>query len=411
MIRAVLAALMVCAMAGAQEFRGHGGPVRALAISIDGTALLSGSFDGSAILWDLRDRRALSVMRGHEGAVNAVGFLGDGRMATGGADGRILLWRPGQRAPEATLAGHVGQVTALAASADGARLASVGWDGTVRLWTAATGAGRVIGRHTDRANAVAFLPDGDVVSAGADLHVRVWGARADAEGMEAPVNAIVPIPQGVAFVRADGYVGLRTQHGRLDMLIGPRPLIGLAASRDGSLIALARLGGSVALLDVPDRRVVRDFVGPGTPIWAVAFAADGQTLYTGGQDGRIRRWSVATGQHLSDVAAPEELPLADHQGARAFRACVACHALQGESGNRAGPTLAGLFGRRIATVPDFDYSPALRGMDIVWSRTTVADLFTRGPSVVTPGTRMPEQVVRDPAELAALLDYLEATTR
>jgi len=33
------------------QLRGHGGPVRALAISPDGTQALSGSFDTSAIRW------------------------------------------------------------------------------------------------------------------------------------------------------------------------------------------------------------------------------------------------------------------------------------------------------------------------------------------------------------------------
>jgi len=36
------------------QLRGHGGPIRALAISADGATALSGSFDTSAILWSLR---------------------------------------------------------------------------------------------------------------------------------------------------------------------------------------------------------------------------------------------------------------------------------------------------------------------------------------------------------------------
>jgi cytochrome c len=41
----------------------------------------------------------------------------------------------------------------------------------------------------------------------------------------------------------------------------------------------------------------------------------------------------------------------------------------------------------------------------------VADLFTRGPDEVTPGTRMPIQRVGNAEELRALLDFLETTTR
>ncbi len=58
---------------------------------------------------------------------------------------------------------------------------------------------------------------------------------------------------------------------------------------------------------------------------------------------------------------------------------------------RAGPTLHGIFGRRIATAPGYAYSEALKGMDIVWSKETVARLFVVGPNAYTPGAKMPEQ--------------------
>jgi cytochrome c len=48
----VLLTFLICGAALAQ-LRGHGGPVRALAISPDGTTAVSGSFDSSAIRWSL----------------------------------------------------------------------------------------------------------------------------------------------------------------------------------------------------------------------------------------------------------------------------------------------------------------------------------------------------------------------
>src|SRR5215472_13490711 len=77
------------------QLRGHGGPVRAVAVAPDGETAISGSFDSSAIRWSLKRNAALQVLRFHEGAVNAVAFLHDGRVATAGEDGRIALWRAG----------------------------------------------------------------------------------------------------------------------------------------------------------------------------------------------------------------------------------------------------------------------------------------------------------------------------
>src|SRR5580692_11330898 len=71
------------------QLRGHGGPVRALAIAADGETAVSGSFDTSAIRWSLRSNTAEQVLRFHDGAVNAVAILPDRRIVTAGADARI----------------------------------------------------------------------------------------------------------------------------------------------------------------------------------------------------------------------------------------------------------------------------------------------------------------------------------
>src|SRR6266478_2472074 len=68
------------------QLRGHGGPVRALAISSDGQTAVSGSFDSTAICWSLTRNAAEQVLRFHADAVNAVALLGDGRAVTAGAD-------------------------------------------------------------------------------------------------------------------------------------------------------------------------------------------------------------------------------------------------------------------------------------------------------------------------------------
>ena len=57
------------------QLRGHGGPVRAVAVSPDGRTIVSGSFDTSAIQWSLAANTAERVLRFHGDAVNAVAFL------------------------------------------------------------------------------------------------------------------------------------------------------------------------------------------------------------------------------------------------------------------------------------------------------------------------------------------------
>ena len=404
------------------QLRGHGGPVRALAISSDGQSVISGSFDSTAIRWSLARNAAEQVLRFHADAVNAVVMLPDGRAATAGADGRIAIWRAGHAGPDIVLQGHTAPIVALAASPDGTTLASASWDRTVRLWPLAGGAPRVLEGHTQNVNGVAFAPDGgSLVSVSYDQSVRIWSIAGPLAPtvvvMPGPLNAVAVGRDGeIAAGGADGNVYFLTREGlRIgNVAAGPRPVISIAISPVGALVAAAGIGGSVAVIDRHTRVLARTLVGPGLPVWSVAFLPDGRTLLTGGADNIIRRWNAATGEPvdplLVQAAADPLAAYAGDRGAEIFRACVACHTLDPEQANRAGPTLANLFGRRIATVSGYDFSEALKHLDIVWTPETVSRLFEVGPSVYTPGTKMPEQRIGSEEDRAALVDFLGRAT-
>jgi cytochrome c len=413
-------AIAIAASAQAQ-LRGHGGPVRALVVSPDGKIAVSGSFDTSVIRWSLERNAAVEVLRFHEGAVNAIAYLSDGRVATAGEDGRIALWRPGESQPAAILIGHTAPVVALAVSPDGHTLASASWDHSARLWPIDGGALRVLEGHAQNVNGVAFARDGrTVVTVGYDATLRIWphdGAPAVIT-LPAPLNAVAVAPDGeIVTAGADGKVTVLSPAGEVlgEIQAAQAPVIGLALSADAKRLAAAGIRGSVAIVDRATRRIERMLIGPGLPVWSAAFLPDNRTLITGGADRVIRRWDTFTGEPIGAavVGAPAD-PLAAYAGdpgAEVFRACVACHTLSGDEGNRAGPTLAGIFGRRIASLPGYNFSAALKKLDIVWTPETVAKLFEVGPSAYTPGTKMPEQTIGSPDDRASLVRFLEKATK
>jgi cytochrome c len=419
----VLIVLPLAMTAAFAQLRGHGGPVRALAISSDGRTAVTGSFDSTAIRWSLTRNAAEQVLRFHADAVNAVALLGDGRAATAGADGRIAIWTPGNAEPDAVLEGHTAPIAALAVSPDGATLASASWDQTVRLWPLAGGAPRMLEGHAQNVNGVTFAPDGrTLVSVGYDQSVRIWplsGSQAPAVvAMPSPLNAVVVGGDGeIAAGGADGRVYFLTGRGARagEIAAGSKPVISLAISPDGALVAAAGIGGSVAVIDRRTRGLARTLVGPGLPVWSVAFLPDSRTLLTGGADNIVRRWNAVTGEPtdslLVETAGDPLAAYAGDRGAEIFRACVACHTLGADQANRAGPTLAGIFGRRIATAPGYHFSEALKRLDIVWTPETVSKLFEIGPSAYTPGTKMPEQRIGSEQDRAALVRFLERATR
>ncbi|MDH2401291.1 hypothetical protein QCM77_15220 [Bradyrhizobium sp. SSUT18] len=412
---------LVAASAAPAQLAGHGGPVRALAVSADGDSLLSGSFDTSGIRWSLKTDTAAEVLRYHADAVNAVALLQDGRMITAGADARLAVWTAGRQQPDQVLEGHTGPIVALAVAPDGSNLASASWDHTVRLWSLADGASRVFEGHAQNVNGVAFAPDGlSLVSVGYDRALCIWRlpeGRPEMVELPAPLNAVAIAPGGeIVAAGADGKLRMLTADGEPagEVAAGSAPIVALALSDDGMLIAAAGVDGTVAIVDRKSRSALRTLVGPGFPVWSVVFLHDAATLVTGGADGKIRRWNVHSGEPVgSNLFGTSADPLAayagDH-GADVFRACVACHTLSDKELQRAGPTLAGLFGRKIASIPGYRFSEALKTMDIVWTPETVAKLFEVGPNVYTPGTKMPEQRIGSGEDRRALTDFLARAT-
>jgi cytochrome c len=413
--------LLLSAIPTHAQLRGHGGPVRALAISPDGTQAVSGSFDTSAIRWSLSQNTAEQVMRLHDGAVNAVAYLRDGRIVTAGADARIGIWTPGQQQPDKILKGHSAPIAGVAVSPDNTVLASASWDRTIRLWPLNGEEPRVLEGNAQNANGVAFSPDGkNVVSAGYDATIRIWKLTGGGEivrNLPTPLNDVTVAPDGeIVAAGANGKVYFLSASGEVlaELEASSTPVISVAVSSDGSLVAAASIRGSVAVIERKNRRLAHTLVGPGLPVWSVAFLPDNRTLLTGGTDRMIRRWDASSGEPFGGVAvgAPED-PLAayagDH-GAEIFRACVACHTLSLDEGNKAGPTLYGIFGRRIATLPGYNFSPALKKLDIVWTPETVSKLFEVGPDHYTPGTKMPEQTIGSAEDRRALVDFLAKAT-
>jgi cytochrome c len=124
----------------------------------------------------------------------------------------------------------------------------------------------------------------------------------------------------------------------------------------------------------------------------------------------IKVWDIASGVALGTAASAADGFEGEGRGAELFRKCSACHNLTADGGNKAGPSLHGLFGRRAGTFPGYKYSAALLNSDIIWSAETIGALFTEGPQSYTPGTKMPLQQVPNVADREALIVFLKEWT-
>jgi cytochrome c len=105
---------------------------------------------------------------------------------------------------------------------------------------------------------------------------------------------------------------------------------------------------------------------------------------------------TAHAQGAADVAAGKELYEAK---------CGGCHSVEM---NRIGPRHRGVVGRKVASLPDYDYSPAIKKLGGVWTRARI-DKWLQGPQAMAPGSKM-FVTVPDPTIRREIIAYLASVS-
>ena len=415
-LRLIVAVLLLALVSPARAaLLGHGGPVRAVAVAADGRTVVTGGFDYTVLVWDLASEAVRWRLVGHTAPVTAVAVSADGAIGvSAGDDGMVAIWDIAAGELRRRLQVQA-KLAAVALSPDGSELAAGGWDGRIHRWQLADGAELpALDQGGERVTALTYR-DREILAGGHQGVLRAWRVPDGVRELELPAHdfaltGLVVLTGGDVVTGAiDGRLkrwdsGLRPLG---DGLAGQaQPMLSLAATADGRLVASSAARGEVLLWDGAAAHPILVLAGSGPTVWSLAFTPDGSRLLGGGADGAVRVWDTATGT-LVGQPLPGPAPQAEGRGPELFAKCAACHTLTGDGGNRAGPPLGGLFGRRAGSVADYPYSPALRHSEIVWTEETVARLFDIGPDRFVPGSKMPLQRLPDPHDRGDLIDYLK----
>lgn len=422
---ATSAVLLWASTGAADEFftlQGHGGPIMGIAVS-DSDQIATVSFDNAVGLWSGSEPVWFD---GHDAAVNAVVIAPDGTVYSAGDDFTVRVWSS-DGTEQAVWTGHKGKVVALALSPDGGVVASASWDGSIGLWHVDGSDPRFLTGHGGPVNDVAFSQDGTALySASADGSIRMWDLATFSERQRVTqhgfgVNELELNEDAgwLAYGAVDGgtrVLDLATGDTLADLTLERRPILAMATSPDGSLLAVGDGEGYIMVVKTADWSITRDFRATERgPVWALAFSRDGGNIHAGGLDPRLYSWPIAAMGDAGPMAtgSPSFLANADTMpnGERQFmRKCSICHTLTPGSARRAGPSLYDLFGRQAGTVADYSYSDSLDESDIIWTADTIDALFDIGPEHYIPGTKMPMQRITGAQDRADLVTYLRRET-
>jgi cytochrome c len=109
------------------------------------------------------------------------------------------------------------------------------------------------------------------------------------------------------------------------------------------------------------------------------------------------------------AAVPIETLLASasaQRGADVAKQCQACHNFQEGQGPKIGPDLYNVVGRKIASVPGFNFSSALKSKNGAWDFNALNTWLTK-PSAYAPGTAMTFAGLSNDKQRADVIAYLD----
>ena len=208
-----------------------------VAVSADGTEIISGSRDNTLRRWLVQSGECLQIYQGHTDMVLCVALLPNGNFISGSEDNSIKVWD--------RLTGECVQT---------------------------------LEKHTEPVNGIAVCPNGDVASVSDDGSLIVWRVESNGSGQYVCHQLIENVHSEHCWVNC-----ITTVPGTNDLLTG---------GSDNTI----KLWQRCCTNPVSQFSCVRTFEGHTDSVMSVAVMEGNKNIVSGSRDKTVKIWSLSTGE-------------------------------------------------------------------------------------------------------------------
>lgn len=303
------------------SLRRHADRLSALALMPDGRRVVSGSEDGILKIWDLPSGDELHTLLGTSSKIHATAIIPpSGPIVSASDDGSLGLWAPGPSDGVKERIAHEACVTALAITPDGDRAFSAAQDGRLMTWDLERTGERVSSRDLAESTPIAIASDGRRIlfrSREGVLQVQDLereGAESGCRELLSDSSDVAMASNGIRAVAISSgtIVLLDLETGQRVRTLGSHPSASRVRLTPDAKTAISLGTGETQFLrvwDVDAGRVKRELpVAEERLTWAISLAlsADGSLALTGSMDGILKAWDLLRGQEIGQMKSRGE---------------------------------------------------------------------------------------------------------
>lgn len=249
------------------SINGEGSILTAIALSPDASIAVTGDSEGKLRTYNIWKQKAGPKYKEHKGSIIALTFSPDGKLvASASADRSVQVWRAVDGKKVFAIEGFRSPLAMIAISPDGTTLATVEQvsTGEVKLWSMETGSALSTVQYTkSKIAAIAFSPNSKRLAIGTTAY-------------EIEIKSI----GGTPFY-------LRTKPHKM-------PVLALAYSPDGSVIASSDIQGGTIMWNAETGKLIRAIKSPTGNSLALLFSPDSKSIILAGYSGGVARWDYNT---------------------------------------------------------------------------------------------------------------------
>ena len=303
--------------------------------------------------------RLKGTLEGHTDPVYAVAWSRDGQtIATAGFDGTVRLWNAASRKQIKSLEGHTKLVLAVAFSPDGTQVVSGSLDKTARIWSySVEWCESKAGRSWFQPRALAVKPDGKQVAAASGNAVKIWDLATGKviKDLEGSGGEVVSLAWGKApgqLACGDRSHTIRlwkedfTPEGKIEAPAGS--VLGLAYVPGKPLLVSAGSDGLARVWQLPAGQPVR--IDAKAPVSALAASGDGSKVASASTDKVVRVWTMPDNKLVREITGNDQPIVGIALSGNGSQAAIAlankviriCTVDGGKEVKRIGPLAAGV---------------------------------------------------------------------